>query len=245
MAGEAGLAAGDLPASLAAARMAESDPIGQGLVHLAASHVLLPLALQGRFEEAKIEADKMRHAWDVAGQPSAGWMAPAAFVAYMVHRLLGRDAEAADWQQLAQRIKRAPFARGFEPFVEARTALHLGHLDEAVAVVGALPEEWLGSYDPYARAIAAEVAVVAGLGEADDLIAAASESAGDHLWGGACLARVHARRTGEEVDVLAAVGAWEAIDAPFERACTLALLPDRADEAAAELAAIGCPPPAY
>jgi hypothetical protein len=245
MAGEAGLAIGDLPASLAAARMAESDPIGQGLAHLAASHVLLPLALQGRFDDAAIEADKMRHAWEVAGQPTAGWMAPAAYGAYLVFRLRGQDAEAADWQRLARRLKLAPFARGFEPFVEARASLHLGPLDDAVAVVRALPKDRLGSYDPYARVIAAEVGVVAGLEEVEELIAAASESAQDHLWGIACLARLHARRTGDQADVLAAMAAWDAIDAPFERACTLALLPDRASEAAADLAALGCPPPAY
>jgi hypothetical protein len=41
------------------------------------------------------------------------------------------------------------------------------------------------------------------------------------------------------------MAAWDAIDARFERACTLALLPDRAGEAATDLAALGCPPPAY
>jgi hypothetical protein len=87
--------------------------------------------------------------------------------------------------------------------------------------------------------------VVAGLEEVEELIAAASESAQDHLWGIACLARFHARRTGDQADVLAAMAAWDAIDAPFERACTLALLPDRASEAAADLAALRCPPPAY
>jgi hypothetical protein len=248
MVGEARLAIGDLPAAVSAARMAAVDPIGQGLAHLAASHLLLPLALQGHFDEALIEAAKMRHAWEIAGQPAAGWMAPAAFSAYLVCRLRGLLNEAADWQQWARRLTLWPLARGFEPFVQARAALHVGDLDEAVSVIQALPKDRLGSYDPYARAIAAEVAVVAGLAEVDELIAAAAEATRDHLWGAACLARVGARRRGEQADgqaeVLAAVAAWDALDAPFERACTLALLADRADEAAAELATMGCPPPA-
>jgi hypothetical protein len=40
------------------------------------------------------------------------------------------------------------------------------------------------------------------------------------------------------------VSGWEAIGARFERACTLLLLPDRVDEGSAELAALGCIPPA-
>jgi hypothetical protein len=41
----------------------------------------------------------------------------------------------------------------------------------------------------------------------------------------------------------AAVAAWERIEARFERACTLLLLPDRAAEGRAELAALGVEAP--
>jgi hypothetical protein len=39
------------------------------------------------------------------------------------------------------------------------------------------------------------------------------------------------------------VAGWERIDARFERACTLLLLDERADEGRAELRALGCRPP--
>ncbi len=37
---------------------------------------------------------------------------------------------------------------------------------------------------------------------------------------------------------------WEHLDARFERAITLLLMPGRATEGRAELDALGCPPPA-
>jgi len=37
------------------------------------------------------------------------------------------------------------------------------------------------------------------------------------------------------------VAGWERIDARFERACMLLLMPGRADEGRAELTTLGCP----
>jgi hypothetical protein len=45
-------------------------------------------------------------------------------------------------------------------------------------------------------------------------------------------------------DLAAAVTAWERVGARYERACTLALIPSRRAEAAAELAELGVPMPA-
>jgi predicted ATPase/DNA-binding CsgD family transcriptional regulator len=244
MAGEASLAIGDLPASLAAARFAEGDPIGQALPQMTASHLLFPLAMQGKFDQALVQADEMRRAWEAAGRPTSGWMAPSVYAVAMIHWLRGDDRSARTWQTLAREVTVHTGVRGFEPFVEIRTNFYLGRLEDAVAVVRAMPPERLGAYDPYARAAAAEVGVVTGLDDAEDLIEAASEAAHHHLWASACLMRVQGRRTGDRADLLAAVAAWETIGARFERACTLALLPDRAGEAAAELRALGCVPPA-
>jgi hypothetical protein len=211
---------------------------------MTASHLLFPLAMQGKFDEALIQADEMRRAWEAGGRPTSGWMAPSVYAVAMIYWLRGHDRSAHLWQTLAREVTVHPGVRGFEPFVEIRTMLYLGRLDDAVAVVRALPPERLGSYDPYARAVAAEVGVVAALDEVEELIKKATEEAQHHMWASACLLRVQGRRTGDPDRLLAAVAAWEAIDARFERACTLALLPDRADEAAAELRAMGCVPPA-
>ena len=56
----------------------------------------------------------------------------------------------------------------------------------------------------------------------------------------AILLRAAGRLHDDEAELLASVAAWEALGARFERAATLLLLPDRADEARAELQALRC-----
>jgi hypothetical protein len=60
----------------------------------------------------------------------------------------------------------------------------------------------------------------------------------------ACLARAAGRLHGDREARQQSLDGWERIGARFERACTLTLLPDRADEGIAGLRALGCCPPA-
>jgi hypothetical protein len=60
----------------------------------------------------------------------------------------------------------------------------------------------------------------------------------------ACLARAAGRLHGDREALQRSLDGWERIDARFERACTLTLLPDRPDEGIAGLRALGCRPPA-
>jgi hypothetical protein len=60
----------------------------------------------------------------------------------------------------------------------------------------------------------------------------------------ACLARAAGRLHGDRAALEESLAGWERIQARFERACTLMLLEDRAQEGQAELRALGCPPPA-
>ena len=53
------------------------------------------------------------------------------------------------------------------------------------------------------------------------------------------LARARARLTGDPADLQAALAAFEHLDARYERACTLALIPSRRDEAEAEFDDLG------
>ncbi|HEX3424828.1 MAG TPA: hypothetical protein VHT30_01760 [Acidimicrobiales bacterium] len=59
------------------------------------------------------------------------------------------------------------------------------------------------------------------------------------------LLRAAGRLHGSVEELAAAVTAWEAIGARFERACTLLLLPARRHEAAEELVAMGCTRPIW
>jgi hypothetical protein len=137
-------------------------------------------------------------------------------------------------------------------FTQARLAVHEGRLDAAVAATADLPletEPWYetprwSSLRPYAWAMAAEVAALAGPGTAASRLAAAAPAGAENYWAGACLARAAGRLNGDIAQLELAVAGWERIEARFERACTLLLLADRADEGHAELRALGCPPPA-
>ena len=54
------------------------------------------------------------------------------------------------------------------------------------------------------------------------------------------LLRAAGRLHGDRAELEQSVIRWEGIGARFERACTLLLLPGRADEGAEEIAALGC-----
>ncbi len=119
----------------------------------------------------------------------------------------------------------------------------------AVADLPLGQEPWYGrphwySARPYAWAIAAEVAIVAGLPDAVGRLAAAAPAGEENYWAAACLARAAGRLNGDQRALARSVAGWEEIDARFERACTLLLMDGRADEGRAELATLGCQPPA-
>ena len=74
-------------------------------------------------------------------------------------------------------------------------------------------------------------------------LAAATPAADENPWAAAVLARARARLTGRPTDFATALAAWERLDSRYERACTLALIPSRRDEARAELDDLGVPMP--
>lgn len=244
MATETAIASGNLPAALAAAARAGDDSIGQGVPMLAPSRLTLTHALSGAFADAREEATEMARAWERAGRPSAGWMAPALYAAALVCGLTGDQSGVRAWSTRALELTKDQNVQGFAPFVHCRVALHDGRLAEALGIAERLPGEYLGKFDAYARAIAAECAVVAGLPDAEAGLAAVESAGEENDWAAACLVRARGRLDGDEGLLARSVAGWEHIDARFERACTLLLIADRAREGRAELAALGCPMPA-
>ena len=74
MATESALAAGELNIALANARTSYHDSTNQGLPHFAANHLVIPLTLQGKFDEALVQAKIMREGWERAeARPLDGW----------------------------------------------------------------------------------------------------------------------------------------------------------------------------
>ena len=80
--------------------------------------------------------------------------------------------------------------------------------------------------------------------DAADRLARAAPAAGENRSAAACLARAAGRRPGNTGSLEESVAGWEHLDARFERAVTLLLMPGREAEGRAELDALGCPPPA-
>jgi predicted ATPase/DNA-binding CsgD family transcriptional regulator len=243
MATESALAAGELGRALAGARLALEDRIGQGLAHFAAAHLVVPLALQGAFDDALAQSAVMREGWERTGRPAAGWMAPSFFATALTSGLRGDEGAYADWWELAQAVCRQTRANSFSLFVGPRVSLHLGQLDRALEATVAPEQSTAGQFDSYARAIGVEVSVIVGAPDAAGQLAAAGELAAENDFVAANLARAAGRLHDDQAELADAVARWEAIGARFERACTLLLLPPRAAEGEHELAALGCPLP--
>jgi predicted ATPase/DNA-binding CsgD family transcriptional regulator len=246
-------AAGDLPAALATAEAIRRDDLLGVHPYRATSKLVPALVLTGRFDEALEHARSMWDGWERLGGPTAAWMSPGASAVALAHGLRGDRDGYALWRVRAIRAtgvanpKLARYNASFAAFVEARVATQALAADraavpEAAAIVercfGDFPVGW---HETYARAAGAELAVVAGLPDAAERLAAAAPAGDENDWAAACLARTAGRPRGESAALAAAVEGWERIDAAFERACTLLLIPERADEGRAALSVYSGP----
>ncbi|MEU6785950.1 LuxR C-terminal-related transcriptional regulator [Nonomuraea angiospora] len=232
-AARAELCVGDLPAALAVADRAQrEDPIGEH-PYLSIPKTIRPLALSGRFPEVFQQAPAMWEAWHQAGSPRSAWMSTAISAAALAHGLAGTG-EFDLWRSRALEMARmedaasSPVLAPFAAFVDARVAVHTrAHHQAAALVERAFAPFAVRWYEAYARAAGAELAVVAGLPEAAERLAAAMPYAEQNGWAAACLARTRGILHGDRDALAEAVERWTSIDARFERACTLRLLPGR------------------
>ena len=249
--------AGDLPAALASARRGQGDSIVVGRHELTLGIEVVPLVLQGKFDEALSRAAAMWDVWQHEGRPVSRWIAPASYAAVLAHGLRGDEEGSLLWRaRISELISSSdPAANrslaGFAAFVDARIALHEGHLEQAAdaaAGLGIGSGPWFGArhlhYDSFALAVAVEAAVIQGAPDAAERLANAAPAAAENQWAAACLARAAGRRSGNIASLEEAVAAWEHLEARFERAVTLLLIPGMEPEGHSELAALGCPPPA-
>ncbi|MFI5696306.1 ATP-binding protein [Kribbella sp. NPDC051586] len=238
-------AVGDLPAALAAVGSPD-DPVGDH-PYISLPRLIRVCALTGQFDACVEHADALWERWQRAGAPPIEWMASALSAAAMVHGLRD-DGLFEVWQARALEVAQcadledAPWLAAPYTFARARVAVQLGAVEQATDVVrrafAEFGERW---WAPYARTAAAELAVVAGLPDAPDLLASAAAEAAENDWAAACLARATARSTGDLDALGSAAEAFDRIGARFEWACTLALLPDRAAEGRTELALLQVP----
>ena len=245
MATESALAAGDLHAALAGGVRAYEDSTREGLPHFAAADLVMPLALQGSFEKTLSQAIVMRDGWERAGRPEAGWMGASFYAVALVHGLRGDTDAYQEWWDLAEQLGgggRGKSNRVFSLFVAPRVALHRGSTD-LLRTLALADDQDAGAFGPYAQAMSAEVAVALGAADADARLAAAQPLARQNDFAAAQLRRAAGCLHQDRAELEEAVVLWEAIGARFERACTLTLLPDRADEGVRELEFLACSPP--
>ena len=248
MATESAIAAGDLHVALAGAIRADEDSTREGLPHFAAADLVMPLALQGSFDEALHQAIVMRDGWERANRPEAGWMGPSLYAAALVHGLRGDTDAYQEWWDLASQLSGPGRgkARGrgdvFSIFVAPRVALHRGSID-LLSTLAMADEEDTGDFGPYAQAMSAEVAVVLGATDAAARLASAQPFGRENDFAAAQLMRAAGCLHEDRDQLEEAVVLWEAIGARFERAYTLTLLPDRADEGIREFEDLACSPP--
>ncbi|HEU4948607.1 MAG TPA: LuxR C-terminal-related transcriptional regulator [Kribbella sp.] len=241
------IATGDLPAALSVARAAVADDPTGDHPYISLPRLIRVYALTGRFDACLEQADALWNRWQRAGSPAMEWMSSAAAAAALVHGLRD-DGSFGEWQARALELARtddpwtAPSLAAPAVFAQARVAVQAGPGPDTAELVSRafadFSEHW---WAPYARAAGAELAVVAGLPDAADRVAAAGSAAAENDWAAACLTRAAARLSGDPGEMRSAVEAFERIDARFERACTLLLTPDGDADGRAELAELRVP----
>jgi hypothetical protein len=179
-------------------------------------------------------------------------MLPAVCTTALAYGILGDRARLRLWKiRIGETAGAAARMPAVAEFVDARLAVHTGHVaDAAVIVDRAFAADLAGDpFASYARAAGAELAVIAGLADAAERVTEAAAGAAENEWAAACVARATGRLHGDAIAHAAArmaalstsLAGWERIEARFERAYTLLLLPDRVAEGRAELAALGVP----
>src|SRR5262249_52089148 len=153
------------------------------------------LALAGRLAEATSLVGRMWQSWQRAGRPPASPLSRGFAATAMAHCLLGDVQAFRLWRARADEAAAAVVGDPsrhltFMYFVDARCAVHIGATASAGEIVApAFSDRARGWNIGYARAAAAELAVVAGLPDAARLLAVAAPDAEENAWAAACLDR--------------------------------------------------------
>jgi predicted ATPase/DNA-binding CsgD family transcriptional regulator len=218
------LAVGDLPGALAiAARATEQDPVNGDYPFVSLLKYLAPLTLSGRFDEAVEIGERAFAEWRAAGAPLLAWLAPSVQVLELATGLRGDHGL---WRARTLEFAGHPDPRSERlaattAFVEARLAVHTGHLAGADRLVrNAFQDYTQPWYRAYANAAGAELAVLAHLPEAEKRLAQAEHTAEENDWAAACVARARGRLTGDAAAFRRSLEIWERIGARFELECT-------------------------
>ncbi|MFI6819003.1 ATP-binding protein [Nonomuraea sp. NPDC050328] len=224
------VAAADLPAARASARLISDAELSGDSVYLAAGKTVPVLVLSGDLDDAVQLAEDMWAGWQRAGRPRAFYVWLTMPFAVLAHGLRGDRERVAQWRARAAAMG-DPASMGWpvlDPLitlVDARLALRLGDLDQAAELAERarrLPASSL--YRVLARAATVELAVVAGVPSAEtDLAAAQADSAGND-WAAATLLRAAGRLRGDADALARSAEVWQRMGARYEHEVTVELL---------------------
>lgn len=220
------IACGDLPAADSAAHLLVGDELAGTDPFSATGKLIAVLVLTGRLEEAVEAAPEMWSGWERSGRPAAPALVPGGVLPVaLAYGLLGDPGAAALWRDRALEVlgvtdfAQAPGVAPFAAFVDARIAVHTGAFPEGL-IERAFASYPLSRHESYARAAAAELAVVANHPDAAAYLEAAAPSARENDWAAACLARAHGRLHGDEAALATSAAIWKRLNAAFELAET-------------------------
>src|SRR5205823_13495913 len=119
----------------AAARRGQGDSIVIGRHELTLGMEVVPLVLQGKFDDALDHAADMWDEWQREGHPASRWIAPASYAAVLAHGLRGDEQGRQLWLARVSELVSSSDPTtirdlaGFTTFANARIALHQSDLE--------------------------------------------------------------------------------------------------------------------
>jgi predicted ATPase/DNA-binding CsgD family transcriptional regulator len=162
---------------------------------------------------------------DTAGPPRNATLGVPLLAAALAAGLSGDEPAMARWRARAAAVAGVPTPAGsanlapLDAFVRARVALHTGAgLADAFRDVSA--DFTPGRFDGYAVGLAAELAVVLDVPDAEHHLRRAERHAAHNRWTAACLTRAHARRRNDAGRFEDAANQFAELGAPFEAEAT-------------------------
>jgi predicted ATPase/DNA-binding CsgD family transcriptional regulator len=224
----AAVAEGDLPTARAVAAftldLLETHPF------LTLSKTIPAFVLSGELAEAVRLAEDMWDAWLTAGSPPTHWLRVSLPFIELAHGLRDDHQQAAVWRARTTELTDVPGptqARRVRPlplFATARTAIHRGDLSGAARLAEQTRVLPASRFVAYTRCAVAELAVMAALPDAAELVAQATASGDGHPWAAACLTRIAGRLHADADALTESARQWELLGARVEHAATVALL---------------------
>jgi predicted ATPase/DNA-binding CsgD family transcriptional regulator len=251
MAVESAIGAGDLPAALRYAETVRDLPPLREIGHVAVARLIVVTFLTGDWATTLTAADRFLESWERAGRPRVPTLRRAAHAVTTLHGLRGDTAARRRWEAVFE-VLALPGPPGHDErptaVFDALLLLHQDRPDAAMRRLPVPPAELVRWYEglwrPWYAALWAEAAVLAGVGDAAERVAAAGESTAGNPIAEAVVERAGALLAGDAAAVAATADRLRAAGCRYQAARSLLLTGgEAATRGRAELVEMGAPPP--